>query len=90
LTHDAKEDDMQTVTSQDGTSIVVDRSGVGPPVVLFAAGPSDRSMNTEMVALLAPHVTVFNYDRRGSGDSARNRASLAKRRTPSSIIRSQP
>ncbi len=27
-------------------------------------------MNTEMVALLAPHVTVFNYDRRGCGDSA--------------------
>ncbi len=61
---------MHTVTSQDGATIAVDRSDVGPPVVLFAAGPSDRSMNTEMVALLAPHVTVFNYDWRGSGDSA--------------------
>lgn len=60
---------MSTVTSQDGTTIVFDRSGDGPAVVLFSGGPSDRSANTELAALLAPAFTVYNYDRRGRGES---------------------
>jgi pimeloyl-ACP methyl ester carboxylesterase len=60
---------MNTVTSKDGTSIAFDRAGAGPPVVLISGGPSDRSGNAQLAELLAPHVTVYNYDRRGRGDS---------------------
>jgi pimeloyl-ACP methyl ester carboxylesterase len=60
---------MDTVTSKDGTTIAFDRSGDGPPVVLISGGPSDRSGNAQLAGLLAPRLTVFNYDRRGRGDS---------------------
>jgi pimeloyl-ACP methyl ester carboxylesterase len=60
---------MDTVTSKDGTAIAFDRSGDGPPVVLIGGGPSDRSGNVQLAALLAPRLTVYNYDRRGRGDS---------------------
>jgi pimeloyl-ACP methyl ester carboxylesterase len=60
---------MSTVTSKDGTAIAFDRAGDGPPVVLIAGGPSDRSGNAQLAGLLAPHFTVYNYDRRGRGDS---------------------
>jgi pimeloyl-ACP methyl ester carboxylesterase len=60
---------MQTVASRDGTTIVLDRSGAGPPVVLISGGPSDRSEYAQLVELLAPRFTVYNYDRRGRGDS---------------------
>jgi pimeloyl-ACP methyl ester carboxylesterase len=48
---------------------VYDRAGSGPPVVLISGGPSDRTTNAELFGLLAPHTTVYNYDRRGRGDS---------------------
>jgi hypothetical protein len=62
----AKQD---SVTSGDGTTIVFDRSGDGPPVVVISAGPTDRSENPPVADLLSDHFTVFNYDRRASGDS---------------------
>jgi hypothetical protein len=45
---------MDTVTSKDGTTIALDRSGDGPPVVLISGGPSDRSGNAQLARLLAP------------------------------------
>jgi pimeloyl-ACP methyl ester carboxylesterase len=60
---------MSTVSSSDGTAIAFDRSGEGPPVILVGSGPTDRSANVPLAALLAPHFTVVNYDRRGRGDS---------------------
>jgi pimeloyl-ACP methyl ester carboxylesterase len=58
------------VTSSDGTQIAFDRSGSGPPVVMIGGGPTDRSANSQVAELLAAHFTVFNYDRRGRGDSS--------------------
>lgn len=62
---------MPKVVSKDGTSIAFDRSGTGPPLILVdgalcyrAFGPAES-----MVPLLAPHFTVFTYDRRGRGES---------------------
>jgi len=62
---------MSTVQSKDGTAIVFDRSGDGPPVILVdgafcyrAVGPSKR-----LAELLAQQFTVFTYDRRGRGGS---------------------
>ena len=60
---------MKKVISKDGTPIAFDQSGDGPPVILMVGGPADRSMNAQLAELLAPRFTVFNYDRRGRGDS---------------------
>lgn len=60
---------METVRSQDGTPIAFDRLGDGPPVVLVCGGSVDRMSNAPLAAQLADGFTVFNYDRRGRGDS---------------------
>ena len=60
---------MNTVTSSDGTTIAFDRLGDGPPVVLVCGASTDRLANAPLATLLAEHFTVFNYDRRGRGDS---------------------
>ncbi len=60
---------MDSVTSEDGTSIAYDRSGEGPAVVLVSGGSVDRSSNAPVAALLSDGFTVFNYDRRGRGPS---------------------
>jgi pimeloyl-ACP methyl ester carboxylesterase len=60
---------MAKVTSQDGTPIAFERSGDGPPIILISPALGDRTTNTALAALLAPHVTVINFDRRGRGDS---------------------
>ena len=60
---------MNTVTSNDGTTIAFDRLGEGPAVVLVCGGSVDRMSNAPLAALLAERHSVFNYDRRGRGDS---------------------
>jgi pimeloyl-ACP methyl ester carboxylesterase len=60
---------VDTVVSPDGTTIAYDRAGNGPPVILINAGPTDRTVNAPLINLLAPRLTVLNYDRRGRGDS---------------------
>ena len=58
-----------TVRSSDGTAIALERSGNGPAVVLVSGALSNRRSNAPLAALLAARFTVFNYDRRGRGDS---------------------
>lgn len=63
---------MQTVTSKDGTAIAFDKSGQGPVLILVGGAFQYRAFDqrtTQLAALLAPHFTVFHYDRRGRGDS---------------------
>jgi len=60
---------MNSVTSKDGTTITFDRLGQGPPVILVCGGSVDRMSNAPLAARLAEHFTVFNYDRRGRGNS---------------------
>jgi pimeloyl-ACP methyl ester carboxylesterase len=60
---------METVTSADGTTIALDRTGDGPPVVLVCGGSVDRMSNAGLAAALTDRFTVLNYDRRGRGDS---------------------
>jgi pimeloyl-ACP methyl ester carboxylesterase len=64
-----KEAPMNTVASKDGTPIAFDRLGDGPPVILVCGGSVDRMSNAPLADLLAAHFTVYNYDRRGRGDS---------------------
>jgi pimeloyl-ACP methyl ester carboxylesterase len=62
---------MHTVVSQDGTKIAYDKQGAGPAVVLVAGALCARLTwsGPQLSRLLAPHFTVYNYDRRGRGDS---------------------
>jgi pimeloyl-ACP methyl ester carboxylesterase len=60
---------METVRSADGTTIAFDRSGQGPALVLVTGAFTDRSSTKALAARLAPDFTVYEYDRRGRGDS---------------------
>src|SRR3712207_3934910 len=60
---------MNKAHSSDGTAIAFDRLGDGPPVILVCGASTDRTANAPLAALLAQRFTVFNYDRRGRGDS---------------------
>jgi pimeloyl-ACP methyl ester carboxylesterase len=60
---------MNKVTSRDGTPIAFDRLGDGPPVIVVCGAMCDRALMRPTAEELAKHFTVFNYDRRGRGDS---------------------
>ncbi|MEU7871742.1 alpha/beta hydrolase [Dactylosporangium sp. NPDC049140] len=60
---------MNKATSKDGTAIAFDQVGEGPAVIVVGGGPTTRAVNTAVAELLAPSFSVFNYDRRGHGDS---------------------
>ena len=61
---------MEKVTSRDGTPIAFDRLGDGPPVILVCGAMCDRALMRPTAEELAKRFTVFNYDRRGRGDSS--------------------
>jgi pimeloyl-ACP methyl ester carboxylesterase len=60
---------MSKVISRDGTAIAFDRTGQGPPLILVVGAFNDRSTGAPLAAQLSEHFTVFNYDRRGRGES---------------------
>jgi pimeloyl-ACP methyl ester carboxylesterase len=60
---------VDKVTSKDGTVITYDRLGDGPPIVLICGGSVDRWSNAGLASILAADFTVYNYDRRGRGES---------------------
>jgi len=62
---------MQRAISKDGTSIAYDRLGNGPALILVAGALGFRShaMFADLAARLERRFTVYNYDRRGRGDS---------------------
>ena len=74
-----KADTMQTVTSKDGTKIAYDKTGQGPAVILVNGALATRSAYAELAQLLAPHFTVYNYDRRGRGNSSDNQQYFVER-----------
>ena len=57
------------VTSADGTPIAFERLGDGQPVIVVGGATCDRVKTRPTAEELAKHFTVFNYDRRGRGDS---------------------
>jgi pimeloyl-ACP methyl ester carboxylesterase len=60
---------LETVTSNDSTTIAFDRLGDGPPVIVVGGQLCDRALTRPTAEELAKRFTVFNYDRRGRGDS---------------------
>ncbi|WP_138733195.1 alpha/beta fold hydrolase [Modestobacter excelsi] len=68
---------MKTVQSSDGTTIAYDCSGDGLPLVIVAGAFGDRTSKRELTAVLGREYTVYEYDRRGRGDSGGTSASTA-------------
>ena len=60
---------MNSVKSADGTAIAVDRTGTGPALIVVAGAFCDRQSKKSLAVGLADRFTVFEYDRRGRGDS---------------------
>ncbi|MFN8492448.1 MAG: alpha/beta hydrolase [Caldilineaceae bacterium] len=57
------------MTSRDGTRIAFDQSGEGPAIILVVGAFNDRATAAPLAQSLKQYFTVFNYDRRGRGDS---------------------
>jgi pimeloyl-ACP methyl ester carboxylesterase len=60
---------MTTITSKDGTKIAYDKLGRGPAIMLVSGATMARSGSAGLAQLLASNFTVYNYDRRGRGES---------------------
>lgn len=61
---------MRKVISKDGTPISFDQSGQGPALIQVPGALTMRAdWPTSLAVYLAPHFTVFAYDRRGRGES---------------------
>lgn len=62
---------MPTLTSKDGTQIGYNTTGTGPAVILIDGAFCFRGFGPmpALAPLLAPHFTVYTYDRRGRGES---------------------
>lgn len=60
---------MEKVVSNDGTTIAFDQSGEGPAIILVVGAFNDRATGAPLARFLERHFTVFNYDRRGRGES---------------------
>src|SRR5688572_2785827 len=63
---------MGNVISKDGTTIACEQTGKGPALILVSGAFMHRVMDpgtAQLAELLAPHFTVYYYDRRGRGES---------------------
>ena len=60
---------MNKVISKDGTTIAFEQSGEGPAVILVVGAFNDRATGAPLARFLERRFTVFNYDRRGRGES---------------------
>jgi pimeloyl-ACP methyl ester carboxylesterase len=60
---------MERVTSRDGTTIAFERVGTGPAIVLVGGAIDDGSENAPLGPALGDRFTVYNYARRGRGES---------------------
>ncbi len=62
---------MGNVTSADGTRIAYSKTGSGPALVIVDGALCYRDFGpaAKLAEALAPHFTVYTYDRRGRGES---------------------
>lgn len=66
---------MNRVFSKDGTEIAYEKKGTGPAVILVDGALGYRALGFEqpLVDRLSQHFTVYNYDRRGRGESTNSK-----------------
>lgn len=60
---------MPTLTVSDEATIAYTRAGAGPAVVLVGGALDDGTENAALIPALSEHLTVYNYTRRGRGNS---------------------
>lgn len=60
---------MQQATSKDGTKIAFEKLGEGPALVIAGGSLADHHFYAPLANELAKHFTVYNFDRRGRGQS---------------------
>jgi Predicted hydrolases or acyltransferases (alpha/beta hydrolase superfamily) len=60
---------MGVTFSKDGTRIAYDKTGDGPPLIIVAGAFQDRMAMAAYAGSLSKRFTVYNYDRRGRGES---------------------
>lgn len=60
---------MQHVRSKDGTSIAYEKTGDGPALIIVGGSLGDHRFYVPLASELARHFTVYNFDRRGRGQS---------------------
>jgi pimeloyl-ACP methyl ester carboxylesterase len=73
---------VQTVTSKDGTQIAFDKVGSGPAVILVNGAMAYRAFDPtlgQLAELLDKDFTVYNYDRRGRGESSDTKPFIKQR-----------
>jgi len=73
---------MPTVTSKDSTKIGFDKVGSGPAVILINGAMSFRAADPtlgQVAELLSKDFTVYNYDRRGRGESGDTKPFIKER-----------
>ena len=63
---------MQTIQSNDGTTIAYETTGSGPLLIIITGALNTHNFGVpgDMVPFLQDHFTVLTYDRRGRGQSA--------------------
>lgn len=74
-----QQDDMQMVTSRDGTKIGYNKTGKGDAVILITGALAARSAHDSLAKLLSEKFTVYNFDRRGRGESGDNKPYAVRR-----------
>lgn len=60
---------MEQLLSRDGTPIAYERRGDGPPLIIVGGALGDHRFYIPLATELAREFTVFNFDRRGRGQS---------------------
>ena len=60
---------MDKVKSTDGTYIAFERLGEGPALIIVGGSLADHQFYAPLADELAEHFTVYNFDRRGRGQS---------------------
>ena len=68
-TQEKREQQTETITSNDGTPIAYRRSGEGPPLVLVHGAAADHDRWRPVLPAFEERFTVYAIDRRGRGGS---------------------
>jgi pimeloyl-ACP methyl ester carboxylesterase len=70
---------MLKVTSKDGTEIAFEKSGTGPAIIIVGGALADHNFYIPLSDELASAFTVYNFDRRGRGQSHDTKPYTAER-----------
>lgn len=61
---------METIISKDGTRIAYKKEGNGPALIIVSSAAADHEDASQLAEHLTAQFTVYNYDRRGRGQSS--------------------